>query len=63
MLDNGSEFKQDFTTFLKDFDSKQVLTLVKNPQPNSLVERVHKLILNMLVAKDPDNKVFNYIYP
>ena len=63
VFDNGSEFKQDFTTFLKDFDIKHVLTSVKNPQPNSLVERVHKLILNMLVAKDPDNKVFNYIYP
>ena len=27
------------------------------------MERVHHIILNMLVTKDLDNKVFNYIYP
>ena len=27
------------------------------------MERVHQVILNMLVTKDLDNKVFDYIYP
>ena len=36
---------------------------INNPQANALVEQVHQLIYNMLVAKDIDNKVFNYIYP
>ena len=48
---------------LKDFDIKPVLTSIKNPQSNVRVERVHKVILNMLVTKDLDNRVFNYTYP
>ena len=46
-----------------DFSIKPVLTSVKNPQSNATVELVHQVILNMLVTKDIDNKVFNYIYP
>ena len=63
MFDNGSDFKQDFIPLLKDFDIKPVLTSIKNPQSNAPVERLHQLILNMLVTKDPDNKVFDCIYP
>ena len=63
VFDNGYEFKQDFTNLLKDFDMKSVLTFVKNPQANAPVEKVHQVILNMLVTKDLDNKVLNYIDP
>ena len=63
VFDNRSEFKRDFTPLLKDFDIKPVLTSVKNPQANAPVERVHQVILNMLVTKDLDNKVFDYIDP
>ena len=63
MFDNGSEFKQDFTTLQKDFDIKPVLTTTNNPRSNSKVEWVHQLIYNMFVTKDIDNKVFDYIYP
>ena len=63
MFDNGSEFIRDFTPLLKDFDIKPVLTSVKNPQANDPVELVHQLILNMLVTKYLDNRVFYYIYP
>ena len=38
------------------FDIKPVLTSVKNPQANALVERVHQVILNMLVTKYIDKK-------
>ena len=48
---------------LKDSDIKPVLTSVKNPQANTPVEQVNQGILNMLVTKDLDNKVFEYIYP
>ena len=48
---------------LKDFDIKPVLTLVKNPPDNAPVERVHQVILNMLVTKDLDKRVFGYIDP
>ena len=63
MFDNFFEFKQYFTPFLKDFDIKPVLTSVNNPQDNAPVQRVHQVILNMLVTRYLDNKVFNYIYP
>ena len=63
LFDNGYEFKRDFTPFLKDFDIKPVLMSVKNPQSKNPVEKVHKVILNMLVIKDLDKKVFDYIDP
>ena len=63
MFDNGYEFKQYFTPLLKDFDIKPVLMKVKNTQANSPVKRVHQVILNMLVTKDLDNKVFDHIDP
>ena len=63
MIDNGSDFKLYFTTLLKEFNIKHILTKIKNPQANALVEQMHKLILNMIVTKDIDNKVFEYIDP
>ena len=63
MFDKVSEFKRDFTPLLNYFDIKPVLTTIKNPQANAPVKRVHKVILNMLVTKDLDNKISDYIYP
>ena len=63
MFDKGSEFKQDLTPLLKYLYIKPVLTLVKNPQANAPVERVHQVILNIIFTKDLDKKVFGYIYP
>ena len=48
---------------LKDLNIKTVLTSVINPQANTPVERVHQVILNMIVTKDLDKKVFDYIDP
>ena len=48
---------------LKNSDIKTALTTIKNPQANALLDMMHQLILNMIVTKDPDNKVFDYIYP
>ena len=63
VFDNISEFKQDFNPLLKYLNIKPVLTSINNPQANSPVERVHKVILNMLITKVLDNKVFDHIYP
>ena len=41
VFDNGSEFKRDFTTLLKEFNIKLILTSSNNPQANAPVERVH----------------------
>ena len=37
--------------------------MVQNPQANTPVEHTHQVILNMLLTKYLDNKVFDYIYP
>ena len=63
MFDNISEFKGDFTPLLKDFDIISVLTIIKNPQANTPVKWLHKVILNMLVTKDIDIRVFDHIDP
>ena len=62
VFDNGYEFKQYFTPLLNNFNIKPVLMKVMNPQSHSLVEWLHQVILNMLVTKDLDNKVFDHIY-
>ena len=36
---------------------------IKNPQANAPVERMHQVILNMLLTKDIYNKLFDYIDP
>ena len=58
---NKYEFKGDFTPLIKYINTKPVLTIIKNPQVNTSLERVHQVILNMLVTKDLAKKVFNYI--
>ena len=63
MFDNGSDFKQDSDTLLKEFDIKPVLTSVKNTQYNAPFDQLHQVILNMLVTNYLDNKVFEYIDP
>ena len=52
-----------FTPLLKDFDVEHVLMIIKNPQSNAPVEKVHQVILNIIVTKYLDKKVFDYIYP
>ena len=37
--------------------------MIKNPQVNAMVELVHQLIYNMIVTKDVDKPIFDYIHP
>ena len=37
--------------------------LYKNPQSNTLVERIYQVIYNMILIKDIDRKSCDYIYP
>ena len=62
MFDNSCEFKQDYTPLLNYFDIKYVLTTIKNRQANASVQWLHQVILNILVTKEINNKVFEYIY-
>ena len=62
-LTNGYEFKQEFTSLLKGFNIKPVLTKIINPQLYAPVEQVHQIILNIIDTKDLDNKIFDHIDP
>ena len=61
MLTTDLSLSKTSTPLIKYFDIKPFCTTIKNPQANALVERVHQVIYNILVTKDLDNKVFDYI--
>ena len=63
IFDNTFEFNQYFAPLLKEFDIKPILPTVKKPQSNALLDRVHQLIINMLVTKDLDKTFFIHIDP
>ena len=48
---------------IKDVYIKYVLITIKNPQSNATGELVNQVILNMLVTKYLDKKIFENIYP
>ena len=52
IIDNGTEFQKDFSKALKSMGIKAKLTTVKNPQANSVLERVHQVLGNMLRTKN-----------
>lgn len=52
IFDNGNEFKKDFKFIFDDYGVKCRITTIKNPQANSILERVHQVIGNMLRTKN-----------
>ena len=52
IFDNGNEFKKDFLHILKGSTIKPTPTTIKNPQANSILERVHQVLGNMLRTKN-----------
>ena len=65
LFDNGSEFsiRQDFIPLLKDADVKPVLTSMKSPQSNAPVEHVHQVLHNMILTKNLNGHILDYINP
>ena len=55
IMDNGSEFKRDFKPLLKTFGIKAKHIIVRNPQANAVLERVHQVVVDMLRSKDLEN--------
>ena len=52
VFDNGSEFKGDLLVILQDYGIKARPTMVKTPQTNSILERVHQVLGDMLRTKN-----------
>ena len=48
IFDNGKEFKKDFRHIFDDYGVVPRPTTVKNPQANSILERVHQVLTQML---------------
>ena len=63
VFNNGLEFKQDFIPLVKDIDIKPVLTLIKNPQANAPIERVHQVLNHIFLTKNLNSQIFDYIDP
>ena len=62
VFDNGYELKMRLHSFAKGLSYKPVLITIKTHKLTLLLDRVHQVILNMLVTKDIDNKVFDHVY-
>ena len=63
IYDNGSEFKLYFKQLCNQYDLKQKPTSKKNPQANSVLERVHQVVANMLRSYDLDNQDLDKLDP
>jgi hypothetical protein len=54
MYGNGSEFKLHFEYLCESFGIKRKPTMVKNPQANGILERVHQVLGQMLCTAELD---------
>ena len=54
IYDNGSEFKLFFKQIVETFSIEHKPTTVKNPQANSILERIHQVVMNMIRTSDID---------
>jgi transposase InsO family protein len=58
-IDNGSEFKAEFQALCKNFGLVPKTITSYNPQGNSMIERVHATLGNMLRAFELENQDLN----
>ena len=54
IMDNGTEFKNEFYSRFRNFGITPKITSVKNPQANGVLERVHQTLGSMLRTKQFD---------
>jgi transposase InsO family protein len=52
VFDNGGEFKREFKQMCENYGIKAKPTTSHNPQANAIIERVHKVVNNMLRSFD-----------
>jgi hypothetical protein len=54
IYNNGSEFKLNFEYLCETYDIKRKPTMVKNPQANAILERLHQVVGQMLHTSELD---------
>ena len=55
VFDNGGEFKREFKQMCDNYGIKAKPTTSHNPQANAIIERVHKVVNDMLRSFDLEN--------
>jgi transposase InsO family protein len=55
VFDNGGEFKREFKQMCDNYGIKAKPTTSHNPQANAIIERVHKVVIDMLRSFDLEN--------
>ena len=61
--DNNSEFKFHFKSLCETYGIKRKPTSLKNPQANSIIERVHQVLGNMLRTYELDKEDLDPVDP
>ena len=56
VFDNGGEFKREFKQMCENYGIKAKPTTSHNPQANAIIERVHKVVNDMLRSFDLENE-------
>jgi hypothetical protein len=54
--DQGTEFSSEFAELLESFGIQEVITTVKNPRANAILERVHMVIGDMFRTYDFEDR-------
>jgi transposase InsO family protein len=52
VFDNGSKFKREFKPMYENYGIKAKPTTSQNPHINAIIERVHKVVNDMLISFD-----------
>ena len=63
IYDNGSEFKLHFKSLCEQYGLKRKPTSKKNPQANSILERIHQVVSNMLRSYNLDDQELDTLDP
>ena len=58
-FDNGSEFKDVFSTMCKNYGVKQKHSTSHNPQSNGVIERIHQMVENSLRTFELESATLN----
>jgi transposase InsO family protein len=56
VFDNGGEFKREFKQMCENYGIKAQPTTSHNPQANAIIERLHKVVNDMLRSFDLENQ-------
>jgi transposase InsO family protein len=60
VFDNGGKFKREFKKMCENYGIKAKPTTIHSPQANAIIERVHKVVNNMLRSFDLEQENLSF---